>query len=90
MIWCKPLKRETSDAVIRVMKKIFMRNRFPQWLHLDGGPCYDSYEFSTYAEAHHIRLVRSLPGNPRSNGLAEAAVKSARSMCTQFNMLCMT
>ena len=80
MICCEPLKRETSDAVIRMLNKIFIRNGFPQWLHLNGGPCYDSYEFSTYAEAHHIRLVRSSPGHPKSNGLAEASIKSAKSI----------
>ena len=30
MIWCKPLNHETSDAVIRVLNKIFMHNGFPQ------------------------------------------------------------
>ena len=80
MIWCKQLKRETSDAIIRELHKIFMRNGFPQWLHLDGGPCYDSFEFSAYCEAHHIQLARSSPGHPRSNGLAESAVKSAKAI----------
>ena len=80
MIWCKQLKRETSEAIIRVLHQIFARNGYPQWLHLDGGPCYDSFEFETYCEAHHIRLARSSPGFPRSNGLSEAAVKSAKAI----------
>ena len=78
MIFVKRLKRETSTAVIKALISFFRLIGMPQHLLSDGGPCYASDEFTDFCLTYHIKHLRSSPGHPRSNGLSESHVSSAK------------
>ena len=89
MIFVKRLKRETSSAIIHVLDSWFRLLGLPQVILSDNGPCYGSDTFREYCEANHIRHVTSSPGHPRSNGLSEANVSSAKLLlkrCTTYEV----
>ena len=51
----------------------------PEKIYSDGGPQFlENGEFDTWCKDWGIRLVRSSPYMPRSNGIAEAAVKEMK------------
>ena len=52
---------------------------WPLHLRTDGGPAYRT-EFSEFCATNGIIHQLSSPYNPESNGLAEAAVKSVKSL----------
>jgi transposase InsO family protein len=51
---------------------------FPQYIFSDRGPQFVAAEFKEYCKGHHIIPLVSLACFPKSNGLAESAVKSAK------------
>jgi transposase InsO family protein len=51
---------------------------FPQYIFSDRGPQFAAAEFKEYCKGHHIIPLVSLACFPKSNGLAESAVKSAK------------
>ena len=85
MIFVKRLKRETSSAIIQVLDVWFRLMGLPQVILSDNGPCYGSDTFREYCEVNHIRHVTSSPGHPRSNGLSEANVSSAKLLLKRCN-----
>ena len=74
------INAQTSREVIAVMKKVFARFGIPSMLRSDNGPCYDSQEFRKFADLYGIRVITSSPRYPQSNGLAESAVKTVKSL----------
>lgn len=69
-----------AKAVIRKLKSHFSRYGSPQTLVSDNGPPYSSQEFSEFAEQWDFDHSPSSPGHSQSNGKAEAAVKTAKSL----------
>ena len=80
MIFVKRLKRETASAVIKALANIFRITGLPQHILTDNGPCYDAEEFSDFCLKHNIVPLKSSPGHPRSNGLSESHVNSAKTL----------
>ena len=76
-IWVHHLRSTTTTAVVNVLEQWFLEYGYPYVIISDNGPQFRS-EFKTYCREHHVVHTTSSPYNPRSNGLAESAVKSAK------------
>ena len=68
------------ETVITKMKHHFARHGIPDVLISDGGPQYTSSAFKAFSEKWHFQHVITSPGNSRSNGAAEPAVKISKRM----------
>ena len=74
------LHNQTAKEVIHKLKAHFARHGIPETVTSDNGPCYDSHEFTEFAEDYGFEHVTSSPGYPQANGKAESAVKSAKTL----------
>ena len=70
----------TSNAVIKEFRKQFADYGQVQIIRSDNGPQYSSKDFREFISEFSIRHDTSSPGYPRSNGLAERAVQTVKSM----------
>jgi len=77
------LPNSRSATVIDKLKGYFSRHGIPEILHSDNGPCYDSAEFSKFAEQYDFKHTTSSPGHSSGNGLAEITVKTIKSLFTK-------
>ena len=71
----KQLNKTDTGAVIRKMTEWFNMLGWPRFMRSDGGPQYRS-ELDTFCSNNNIKHELSSAYNPKSNGLAEAAVKT--------------
>ena len=76
-IWVSHLSTTTTRKVLDVIDRWYLDIGYPLIILTDNGPQFRT-EFTDYCSAKHIRHVTSSPYNPRSNGLAESAVKTAK------------
>ena len=74
------LRSQTSPAVINVLKTIFARHGIPDTVVSDNGPAYTSEEFSKFAATWEFHHVTTSPHYPQSNGKAESAVKTYKTL----------
>ena len=72
------LKDLTSQETIQ---KHCGRHGIPARLITDCGVQYASKEFTDFAKSYNLEHVLVSPKHPRANGEAEAAVKTAKSLC---------
>lgn len=77
------LSSTTSAQVIKNLKNHFTDFGIPTVLRSDNGPQYSSAEFSRFMKDNRIQHVTSSPAYPKSNGQAEAMVKSAKKLLTK-------
>ena len=73
------LNKTTTSDITKLLTKWFQDFGFPQVIRSDGGPQFRS-EFESYCKSHNIVHELSSPYNPRSNGLAESAVKNVKTL----------
>ena len=66
----------TSAITIEKLRDSFATHGLPDTLVSDSGPCFVSQEFEGFMKGIGIRLVRTAPYHPASNGFAERAVQS--------------
>ena len=69
------LRDTSSNTVISNIKSIFARFRIPKIVVSDNGPQFESSTFKKFASDSDFQHVTSSPKHPRSNGMAENAVK---------------
>ena len=74
------LANTTSSTVIRKLKRHFAAHGISMLLMSDNGSQYTSREFKEFAAQWEFEHVTSSPTYPQSNGLAERAVRSAKSI----------
>ena len=70
----------TSADVIRHLRRIFPDVGVPVVLSTDGGPQFASRRFAEFCKRWQVEHVKSTPHFPQSNGHAESAVKSVKSL----------
>ena len=80
------LTTTTSSAVISKMKDVFARLGLPQEVFSDNGPQFVSEQFRQFAKKCDFNHIMSSPHLPNSNGEAERAVKTAKSILRQEDL----
>ena len=78
-IWTKRLTSTTTNSVTNVLHSWFLEHGFPSTIISDNGPQFRS-AFGEFCAKFFIKHTTSSPYNSRSNGLAEGAVKAAKSL----------
>ena len=78
-LWCKKLSSMNTKTVTKTLENIFHDFGYPAAIRTDNGPQFRT-EFYEYCLDNGISHQTSSPYNPESNGLAEAAVKNAKSL----------
>lgn len=73
-------KEPNSSKIISDLRKIFADTGVPLRFRSDNGPQFASYEFKTFLKLWNVSLCPSTPYYPQSNGHAEAAVKSMKTL----------
>ena len=76
-IWVKLLHSLTTTAIVKILDIWFLEYGYPAVIISDNGPQFRT-EFQDFCKSKHINHLTSSPYNPRSNGLAESAVKQAK------------
>ena len=74
------LKKTGSQQVVDVMKDTFSRHGIPSELVSDNGSQYKSKTFKQFSKQWEFTHTTSSPRYSRSNGLAESAVKTVKTM----------
>jgi Integrase core domain/Integrase zinc binding domain len=74
------LMETTSEATIEILKEWFSLHGIPKELHSDNGPQYCSAKFRSFTKVWKFKHITSSPGHPRSNGLAELYVQTAKNL----------
>ena len=70
----------TSMMVIKKAKAQFARHGVPMTVHSDNGPQFSSRDFKAFAQSWGFTHKTSSPMHPQSNGKAESAVKTAKTI----------
>ena len=70
----------SSRDVIGSLRRWFSEVGVPLKLYTDGGPQFSSHRFAQFCKRWRVEHVKSSPHYPQSNGLAEAAVKSMKTL----------
>lgn len=77
-----PMKKTDTEAVKRVLKRIFQTYHFPKELLLDNGPPFNSKELKTWIESYGIKYSNTTPLNPSENGLVERGMAGINKVAT--------
>lgn len=72
------LQNMTSMHIINKIKGIFARFGIPKILRADNGSQFDCKEFREFGKQYGFTLTTSSPRYAKSNGFAEASVKSVK------------
>ena len=72
-----------SNKVIKYLRQWFSEIGIPRCLVSDGGPQFKSAAFRAWCKSWSIQNEYSSPYNPRSNGTAEAAVKTLKKLVSK-------
>ena len=73
-----PASQSNTVTVALLLKEMFSEHRIPKVLHSNNGPQYASAQFSEFCTSWCITHETSSPYYPKSNGFAEACVKSMK------------
>lgn len=74
------LKEPTTKAVVMQLKRWFATHGVPRKLITDNGPQYASTEFARFAKEWCFDHTTSSPHYPKSNGLSERFVRTAKNI----------
>ena len=69
----------STRSVTQFLTSLFTRYGLPDILFSDNGTAFPSSDMNRFCELLRIKLVHSAPYHPKSNELAEAAVKLLKS-----------
>ena len=86
-ILASKMNKTTTEAVTKRLRSWFIDLGFPHTIRSDGGPQFRT-DFQLFCESNGIKHELASAYHPQSNGLAEAAVKSAKHLlikCSQEN-----
>ncbi|KFD54652.1 hypothetical protein M513_04352 [Trichuris suis] len=74
-----PMKSTTSTCVIKRLRQLFATFGLPRSIVSDNGPQFVSQEFKDFCENNNMTHIRTSPYHPKTNGLAERAVRLFKS-----------
>lgn len=77
-----PMKTNTTEKTLDVLRRMFARYGLPEQLVTDNGPQFTSDEFETCMKANGIKHIRTSPYHPSSNGEAERFVQTFKHALT--------
>uniref|UniRef100_A0A146LC45 RNA-directed DNA polymerase n=1 Tax=Lygus hesperus TaxID=30085 RepID=A0A146LC45_LYGHE len=77
------LENLKSKTIINKIKCIFARHGIPLKLCTDGAAYFTSEEFQRFSKEWQFEHIKSSPHYPKSNGLAESAVKTCKRIMTK-------
>ena len=77
-----PASQCNTSKTISVLKELFAEHGIPEVLCTDNGPQFANALFTGFATDWKFDHNTSSPRNPRSNGQAEAAVKTVKGLLT--------
>eukprot|EP00731_Ephydatia_muelleri_P007324 Em0003g1572a len=72
----KPMQVSTAAVTIKALREIFCRFGLPRVIVSDNGPQFIASEFKDFCTANNITHIRATPYHPKTNGLAERAVRT--------------
>ena len=72
----KPQRSTTTSGTVKALREIFCRFGLPRVIVSDNGPQFSSQEFKQFCDSNNIVHIRSTPYHPKTNGLAERAVRT--------------
>lgn len=75
----KKIPSKTSKSVIAAFKEMFRTHGIPNTVIADNQP-FGSVECKNFAKTYNFNIINSSPNYPQSNGLAENAVKRAKTL----------
>ncbi|XP_061584204.1 LOW QUALITY PROTEIN: uncharacterized protein K02A2.6-like [Cololabis saira] len=75
-----PLHSSTTAATIECLRDCFSRFGLPEMVVSDNATCYTSRDFQEFMVRNGIQHVTTAPWHPASNGLAERAVQTLKSL----------
>lgn len=75
-----PVTTATSAATIECLRKSFSNQGLPETIVSDNGSCFVSGEFKEFLGKNGIEHITSAPYHASSNGCAERAVQTFKSM----------
>lgn len=80
------MDEEGTDCgqVLKQLVAFFARFGLPDVIVSDGGPPYNSYAFVNFLEKQGIKVFKSPPYNPPSNGQAERLVRTVKEVLKKF------
>lgn len=70
------MNKTDAEHVISAMRQMFIRLGCPKRIITDNGPPFNSNEFAYFCQEYGIKLVHSIPYQPRINGEVEIQNKS--------------
>lgn len=74
------LKQTLSKNIIEAMQDMFACHGIPEEIMSNNGPQFISNDFNKFSKEWQFNHVTSSPRFPQSNGLAEAAVKTVKTI----------
>ncbi|XP_037398305.1 uncharacterized protein K02A2.6-like [Pygocentrus nattereri] len=74
------VSNSTSAVTIECLRRSFSQHGIPEIIVSDNGTCFTSEQFQEFAEKNGIRHITTAPYHPSSNGLAERAVQTFKSL----------
>ena len=74
------LRESSSKTTIKALKTYFSRHGVPDVVVSDNGPQYSSEEFRCFSQEWKFKHITSSPRYPQSNGKAESAVKTCKTL----------
>ena len=77
-----PASQCSASKTISVLKELFAEHGIPKVLHTDNGSQFANALFTEFATDWKFDHNTSSLRNPRSNGQAEAAVKTVKGLLT--------
>ena len=77
-----PASQCNASKTISVLKELFAEHGIPEVLCTDNGPQFANALFTKFATDWKFDHNTSSPRNPRSNGQAEAAIKTVKGLLT--------
>ncbi|KAK0139329.1 hypothetical protein N1851_024035 [Merluccius polli] len=75
-----PVTTSTSASTIECLRKSFSNQGLPETVVSDNGSCFVSAEFREFMQKNGIEHITSAPYHASSNGCAERAVQTFKSM----------